>query len=217
MRKDGGPAFPMSVAVGPTDDMYCSADVSGGVGMSLRDYFAAHAPLPEPGEIEAQFKYDQARNPHNEPYHNKPKRRSRAEIIADLAYAHADALLKARGVEMSGRILVCGGRDYADRDRLYGVLDDLLKASGYFDCVISGMARGADRLAAEWADARKVPLAPFPADWNKHGRAAGPIRNQQMLDDGKPTLVIAFPGGRGTADMVRRSKAADVRVMELQS
>ena len=50
----------------------------------------------------------------------------------------------------------------------------------------------------------------FPADWKVRGRAAGHIRNQQMLDEGRPHLVVAFPGGRGTADMVRRARAAGI-------
>lgn len=53
----------------------------------------------------------------------------------------------------------------------------------------------------------------FRANSRKHGRAAGPIRNQQMLDEGKPHLVVAFPGGTGTADMVRRAQAAGVLVL----
>jgi hypothetical protein len=67
-------------------------------------------------------------------------------------------------------------------------------------------------MAGEWADVFGVPFRIFPANWKKHGRAAGPMRNQQMLDEGKPDLVIAFPGGSGTADMVRRAKAAGVPV-----
>jgi hypothetical protein len=55
----------------------------------------------------------------------------------------------------------------------------------------------------------------YPADWAKHGRAASPIRNQQMLDEGRPNLVVAFPGGRGTADMVRRARSAGVEVIEV--
>jgi len=56
----------------------------------------------------------------------------------------------------------------------------------------------------------------FLANWRTHGKAAGPIRNQQMLDEGRPHLVVAFPGGTGTADMVRRAKAAGVPVMEVE-
>jgi hypothetical protein len=115
---------------------------------------------------------------------------------------------------MSERVLVCGGRDYADTDRVWSVLDDLL-VRGELDEIIHGGADGADRLADNWAFARRIPVRMFPADWKQHGTAAGPIRNQQMIDEGKPALVIGFPGGRGTADMVRRARDAGVRVMEI--
>ena len=70
-------------------------------------------------------------------------------------------------------------------------------------------------MAAEWANARGVPCDVFMANWSELGRKAGPIRNQQMLDEGRPTLVVAFPGGRGTTDMVRQAKAAGVEVIEV--
>ena len=56
----------------------------------------------------------------------------------------------------------------------------------------------------------------YMADWDGLGRKAGPIRNQRMLDDGKPDLGIAFPGGRGTADMVRRAREAGVETIQVQ-
>ena len=101
-----------------------------------------------------------------------------------------------------------------DWDWLFRELDALHTARGV-TAIISGCARGADTLGIEWAEARGMEVARFPADWETHGRAAGPIRNQQMLDDGKPDLVIAFPGGRGTADMVRRARAAGVELILL--
>lgn len=79
--------------------------------------------------------------------------------------------------------------------------------------VIHGGAAGADHFADGWAAVQKVPTTIFEARWDKDGRAAGPIRNQRMLDEGKPDLVLAAPGGNGTADMVRRAKAAGVRVV----
>jgi hypothetical protein len=112
------------------------------------------------------------------------------------------------------RVLVCGGRDYLDRDRLFMELDALRLARGV-TVVISGCARGADTLGLEWAEARGIEVTRFPADWETHRRAAGPIRNQQMLDEGNPDLVIAFPGGRGTADMVRRATAAGIETIQL--
>lgn len=111
------------------------------------------------------------------------------------------------------KVLVCGGRDYADRAYLWSVLDGM--GPPEVSAIISGMAPGADSLAAEWAVRFGFPLHTFPADWRAHGRAAGPIRNQRMLDEGKPDIVVASPGGHGTADMVRRAKAAGVPVREI--
>ena len=111
-----------------------------------------------------------------------------------------------------GRVLVCGGRDYADWGTLDSVLDLVNPA-----VVIHGAARGADSLAGRWArEMHGVTEEAFPADWDKHGKSAGPIRNQRMLDDGKPDMVVAFPGGAGTADMVRRSRAAGILVLRVE-
>jgi hypothetical protein len=100
------------------------------------------------------------------------------------------------------RVLICGGRDFDDTDlfnKALGAIDGEIE-------IISGMAPGADTMAADFAKAYGYALHEFPADWNKHGKAAGPIRNQQMLDEGRPDLLLAFPGGRGTQDMLRRAK-----------
>jgi len=114
------------------------------------------------------------------------------------------------------KVLVCGGRDFTDRDALFAALDKIdaeLPRPG-ITCIISGCARGADSLALQWSKKWDLVCRFFPADWKRHGSAAGPIRNQEMLERGKPDLVIAFPGGRGTADMVRRARAVNVRVIE---
>jgi hypothetical protein len=113
------------------------------------------------------------------------------------------------------RLLVCGGRDFSDTESAYKVLDAMHRALG-IDVVIEGDARGADRIAGYWARRNRVDNLKFPADWSKHGKAAGPIRNQQMLVEAKPTHVLAFPGGRGTADMVGRARAAGVQIVIAQ-
>lgn len=112
------------------------------------------------------------------------------------------------------RLIVCGGRDYADQECLFRHLDAFHKAEGV-SCVISGAARGADALGELWAAARGVACVRFPANWDMHGKAAGHIRNGQMLTEGCADAVYAFPGGRGTANMVAQAKAAGVPVWTL--
>jgi len=112
------------------------------------------------------------------------------------------------------RVLVTGGRNYNDRERVYAVLDKLDADAGV-DVVIQGGARGADSLASDWADRRVARNMQFDADWESFGNFAGPMRNKRMLDEGQPDLVVAFPGGKGTADMVRKARKAGVKVVEI--
>lgn len=117
---------------------------------------------------------------------------------------------------MSGlRVIVCGGRDYTDVARLFETLDSLDREEP-FSLIIEGGARGADAMARAWSKKRLLrPSRQYNAEWHRFGNHAGPIRNQRMIDHGKPDLCVAFPGGNGTADMVRRAKAAGVRVIEI--
>jgi NADPH:quinone reductase-like Zn-dependent oxidoreductase len=113
------------------------------------------------------------------------------------------------------RVLITGGRDFADRDLLFETLDRLHAVHG-FTVLIHGAASGADTLAGEWAKECGVEVIARAADWKKHGRAAGPIRNQEMLKE-NPQMVIAFPGGKGTANMVAIAKKAGIEVMVIES
>ncbi|MGP1257091.1 MAG: DUF2493 domain-containing protein [Kiloniellales bacterium] len=112
------------------------------------------------------------------------------------------------------RVLVCGGRNYRDSDHVWKTLHEL-DADTPIDCVVHGAARGADRHGMIWALDNGRLHAPFAADWARHGKAAGALRNSQMLRDGKPDLVVAFPGGRGMADMVRKAQLAGVPVLQV--
>lgn len=119
------------------------------------------------------------------------------------------------------RVLVCGGRDYLDSDTVNRVLNEIAAADhenmlGHIRCIIHGGQRGADSLAEQWAAVNWVPTERYPADWTMHGKAAGPIRNRQMLKQGHPDLVVAFPGEGGTADMVAAAKAAGIPVREIE-
>jgi hypothetical protein len=116
------------------------------------------------------------------------------------------------------RLLVCGSRTFAD-ERIVRIVmqgaDWVSDAQLEALTLIHGDADGADRLAAEQAQESGSFIEPYPADWGRHGRAAGPIRNRRMLDEGKPDLVLAFVdkpivGSRGTLDMVRRARRAGI-------
>lgn len=105
------------------------------------------------------------------------------------------------------RLLVCGGRKFEDWTWL-----NLELTRRKPTVIIHGGAPGADTLAGRWAGVNGVACRVVFADWDLHGKKAGPIRNQQMLDDYFPEAVLAFPGGTGTADMVRRALAAGLPV-----
>ena len=113
------------------------------------------------------------------------------------------------------RIVVTGGRNYADKLAVDQALSAVHRKRG-IDILIHGGADGADRLCAEWAWDHGIPVATYNAEWRKLGKAAGPERNQRMIDKGRPDAAVAFPGGRGTADMVSRLVAAKVPVWDLR-
>jgi YspA, cpYpsA-related SLOG family len=112
------------------------------------------------------------------------------------------------------KVLVTGGRSFSNRSLLFAILDGLHDGHA-FTTLIHGGASGADRLAGDWAASRGIPVEFHPADWQRYGRAAGPIRNQQMLAE-KPDMVVAFPGGRGTVDMVRRVRHAEIALVVVE-
>ena len=113
--------------------------------------------------------------------------------------------------------IICGGRDFTDSVIFDSAMGDLIRLRGMPECVVNGGALGADFMAKRWAERHAVEARSVAADWGLHGKAAGPIRNQIMLDKYKPDLVVAFPGGKGTADMVRRSREAGVDVAEIKT
>ena len=123
------------------------------------------------------------------------------------------------------RVLVCGGRGYDEVDRAFAVLDGLsprptmVIQGGNKGSWLSGRrVPGADLIAHNWAVWRGINSITYAVDHRLDGPwpAAGPRRNSRMLAGAQPHLVVALPGGRGTADMVRRAKAAGVRVIEVR-
>lgn len=110
------------------------------------------------------------------------------------------------------RVIVAGSRNFRDRNFLFQKLDTLT-ARLRLPVIAQGHAAGADRLAIEWADSRLVPYKNFPADWERYGKKAGPIRNQEMVDWAKerdPAFAVFFWQNKssGTADCIDRCKKA---------
>lgn len=108
-------------------------------------------------------------------------------------------------------VLVTGGRDYQRKDTVFGVLDEHHK-NFPIRLLVQGGAKGADTFAIEWAKARGIPYETVRPDYKKHGRPAAYVRNQIMIDQFRPRLVVSFPGNNGTADCTRKAYNAGCRV-----
>ncbi len=115
---------------------------------------------------------------------------------------------------MALRVLVCGGLMYMDRARIFSTLDQLHREPG-IEIVLHGGASGADLLCLAWADANAVPAIAFQTNWSRDGRLATEKRNQRMLAEGRPHLLVAFPGGKGTAELVRMAQEAQLQVIAI--
>ena len=100
------------------------------------------------------------------------------------------------------RLLVCGGRNYSDKAKVWEVLSGIKDKHGMNVFLCEGDASGADYLAKEFAKSNGWDRVSYPANWARYGNSAGPIRNQKMFDEFKPDLCIAFPGHNGTKNMV---------------
>lgn len=115
------------------------------------------------------------------------------------------------------RVLIFGSRTYPTSQFFFDVLNELHKEYG-FTKIIEGEAPGADTLAKVFGMVYHVPVEPYPADWKKYGRAAGPIRNKQMLDEGRPDLAIGFidkplPLSKGSRNMCIQARKAGIDVL----
>lgn len=121
---------------------------------------------------------------------------------------------------MEYRVLVCGGRDYLLFSAVFEALEVVWANSPGVLVVIEGGAQGADQAASMWAEEHAelgVKHEQYKAEWGKYGKRAGPIRNKRMLREGKPDLVIAMPGGKGTKNMVKQAQQISVPVADGES
>lgn len=111
------------------------------------------------------------------------------------------------------KAIVCGGRNFSDSKYLEEGLRQCMKWWN-LNYIVTGGAKGADTLAHSWAAKHGLMTKIMYADWDTHGKAAGIIRNREMLGE-KPDVVIAFDGGIGTENMITISRKAGVPVFIL--
>lgn len=118
------------------------------------------------------------------------------------------------------RVLICGDRNWTDYETVVKELSKVHQSEGV-EIVIEGDANGADRLGGVAATVLGIPFKAYPANWKKFGKQADPIRNMQMLTEGKPTLVMAFhdfiDNSKGTKHMVKIASEAGVTVKIFKS
>ncbi len=114
------------------------------------------------------------------------------------------------------RVLCCGDRNWTSYEIIRRELDKLRPNT----IVITGCANGADSISSDVAMQLGYITLEFPANWKKYGRAAGPIRNKQMLDEGKPDLVLAFhtniENSKGTKDMIKQAKKREIKIILIE-
>lgn len=114
------------------------------------------------------------------------------------------------------KVLVTGGRDYANYEYVNSILSAIHKEKP-IELIINGAAKGADDLSTRWAKENKVLYVEYPANWKRFGKSAGVIRNKEMLDKESPDIVVAFKGGRGTANMVDLATQLSVYVIDCRA
>ena len=116
------------------------------------------------------------------------------------------------------KVIIAGSREFTDYALLEKKCDKILKDIPKDKLIIvSGKCSGADLLGEHYAKSRGIPIEEFPADWNKHGKAAGPIRNKQMAY--YASHLIVFWNGNdkgGSINMIKqaREQGLTIRIIE---
>ena len=110
------------------------------------------------------------------------------------------------------KIIIAGSRNMVPIKEDWALLDRLLLEMVITE-VVSGCAKGADTFGEEWADDQKLPVKKFPADWDKYGRAAGPIRNKQMAKYADGLVAFRFKNSKGTTNMIKQAQERGLKVV----
>lgn len=136
-------------------------------------------------------------------------------LLPDGHYVNADGEKVFLDKENPKYIDACRKAGF-ERRNLYDVLDSWYWKYRKDLEIATGGAPGADRLAQRWAEEKKLVPVIYVAEWGRLGKAAGPIRNRRMLDEFKPDLVVAFPGGTGTEGCVNEARARKIPVVRVR-
>ena len=103
---------------------------------------------------------------------------------------------------MDGVVIVSGGRNFREKNYVFQMLTEFHNGLlGPIELLVTGAAKGVDRIALLWAMENEVEFHGMPAKWSQYGKKAGPYRNENMLIEHNPDAVLLFPGGPGTANM----------------
>ena len=112
-------------------------------------------------------------------------------------------------------MLICGGR-YLDSKQVCRWLESKFQTCYPFATnIIHGGAAGADEGARMYCRRNGVPTRCFPADWKRFGKRAGILRNRAMLIEGHADVILGFPGGVGTLDMIGRGRRAKIPINQI--
>lgn len=113
------------------------------------------------------------------------------------------------------RLIIAGSREFNDYARLSKVVSCLTRGWGNFE-IVSGRCRGADRLGERYAREYGIPLKVFPAEWERYGKGAGPIRNQEMANYATHCIVFLGENSRGSKNMVETAKRYKLKVKTIR-
>lgn len=114
---------------------------------------------------------------------------------------------------MENKVIVAGSRTFTNYAILSELLDKYLPVNA---CIISGTARGADKLGEKYAEENNITLTKFPANWNKYGKSAGYIRNREMADNAHTAIIFWDGESKGALNMIEVSKSKNLDLIVIR-
>ena len=113
------------------------------------------------------------------------------------------------------RTIIAGDRNFTDYQKLHAELQEIQRSGWKITEVISGCARGADTLGEAYAKEYQIPVDRYPANWERYGRAAGPIRNKAMGEGADALVAFLAEGSHGTANMIKQAQELGIKFIKV--